>query len=145
MVSVCAGCNDYKPWAALLVGFVAGCAFIAWHYALLRFKIDDPLDAVAGEKRVEICCAGRNVNSEACLNIICFKLSAIDSVESPDCYTGAKNKKLFEAALKVPSFNVSLKLIEMLSVNLSFVGISHKKKITVMFFSLPQLSNPHNM
>ena len=50
MVSVCAGCNDFKPWAALLVGFMAGCAYIVWHYAVLRLKIDDPLDAVAGEE-----------------------------------------------------------------------------------------------
>ena len=48
MVSVCAGCNDFKPWAALLVGAVGGVAFIGWHYLMVKIKVDDPLDAVAG-------------------------------------------------------------------------------------------------
>jgi len=48
MVSVCAGCNDYTPWSALIVGAIAGVSFIAWHHLIVKIKIDDPLDAVAG-------------------------------------------------------------------------------------------------
>ena len=49
MVSMCAGCNDFKPWFAVLIGVIAGVAFIGWHYAILKIRIDDPLDAVAGQ------------------------------------------------------------------------------------------------
>jgi len=47
MVAMCAGCNLYEPWAALIVGTMGGFAFIGTHYAMLRMKLDDPLDAVA--------------------------------------------------------------------------------------------------
>jgi len=47
MVSLCAGCNLYEPWAALIVGALGGVAFICVHLAMLRLKLDDPLDAVA--------------------------------------------------------------------------------------------------
>ena len=48
MVSQCAGCNLYEPWAALVVGSMAGGVFIFVHNLVLNiFKMDDPLDAVA--------------------------------------------------------------------------------------------------
>ncbi|XP_078492621.1 ammonium transporter 2 [Ciona intestinalis] len=47
MVSMCAGCNDMLPWAAVVIGTVAGLAFMAWHHIMLKLRIDDPLDAVA--------------------------------------------------------------------------------------------------
>ena len=47
MVALCAGCNAYEPWAALVVGFFAGLSFIGVHYAMLAGQLDDPLDAVA--------------------------------------------------------------------------------------------------
>ena len=47
MVALCAGCNLYEPWAALIVGSMGGVGFITVHFAMLRFKLDDPLDAVA--------------------------------------------------------------------------------------------------
>ncbi|CAK8687801.1 unnamed protein product [Clavelina lepadiformis] len=47
MVSMCASCNDLYPWAAVVIGVVAGCAFISWHYFIIAVRIDDPLDAVA--------------------------------------------------------------------------------------------------
>jgi Amt family ammonium transporter len=46
MVSVCAGANTFQPWAALVVGLVAGLVYTAWSRLLIRFRIDDPLDAV---------------------------------------------------------------------------------------------------
>ena len=49
MVAMCAGCNDFRPWFAVLIGAVAGASFIGWHYAILKIRIDDPLDAVAGQ------------------------------------------------------------------------------------------------
>jgi len=47
MVAQCAGCNLFEPWAALIVGVFGGIAFIAVHEAMLKMRLDDPLDAVA--------------------------------------------------------------------------------------------------
>lgn len=47
MVSMCAGCDEYAPWGALIVGSLGGQAFIAVHIGMLACKLDDPLDAVA--------------------------------------------------------------------------------------------------
>jgi len=49
MVSMCASCNDIYPWAALVIGFVAGVAYLVWHRLILMMQIDDPIDAVAGD------------------------------------------------------------------------------------------------
>ena len=54
MVSMCAGCNQYDPWYAILVGVFAGAAFIGWHHLTLKLKIDDPLDAVAGVSEFQL-------------------------------------------------------------------------------------------
>jgi len=47
MVALCAGCNLYEPWAALIVGGFGGVGFMVVHFGMLRLKLDDPLDAVA--------------------------------------------------------------------------------------------------
>ena len=47
MVSLCAGCNLYEPWGALIVGAMGGAGFLAVHFCMLKLKLDDPLDAVA--------------------------------------------------------------------------------------------------
>ena len=47
MVSLCAGCNLYEPWAALIVGSWGGLAFIGLHHLMVSLHLDDPLDAVA--------------------------------------------------------------------------------------------------
>jgi len=47
MVALCAGCDDLYPWAAIIIGSVAGLSLIAWHSLMIKLKIDDPLDAVA--------------------------------------------------------------------------------------------------
>ena len=47
MVSLCAGCNLYEPWAALIVGGIGGVAFMCVHFGMLKLRLDDPLDAVA--------------------------------------------------------------------------------------------------
>ena len=46
MVSVCAGANQYYPWAALVIGTIGGCAFFAWSTMLNKLGIDDAIDAV---------------------------------------------------------------------------------------------------
>jgi len=40
-------CNVYEPWAALVVGAGGGFCFLCVHTLMLKFKLDDPLDAVA--------------------------------------------------------------------------------------------------
>ena len=47
MVSLCAGCNLYEPWASLLVGSWGGLGFMVVHHLMLSLQLDDPLDAVA--------------------------------------------------------------------------------------------------
>lgn len=47
MVCVCAGANKMEFWASFLSGVIAGLIFITLHYAMLWFKVDDPVDAVA--------------------------------------------------------------------------------------------------
>lgn len=47
MVALCGGCNLYEPWAAMLVGAGAGVMFMTVHTLMLKFRLDDPLDAVA--------------------------------------------------------------------------------------------------
>ena len=47
MVSMCAGCDEYQPWAALIIGIFGGLAFIGVHQLMLKLQLDDPLDAVA--------------------------------------------------------------------------------------------------
>ena len=36
---------QYEPWAALIVGGLGGCGFMVVHFAMLRLRLDDPLDA----------------------------------------------------------------------------------------------------
>lgn len=45
MVSACAGCDAYYPWAAAAVGCIAGMLYLAASMILVKLKIDDPLDA----------------------------------------------------------------------------------------------------
>ena len=47
MVSVCAGCDGYYPWAAALVSAVSGALYVVVSKLVISIKVDDPLDAVA--------------------------------------------------------------------------------------------------
>jgi Amt family ammonium transporter len=47
MVAQCAGCDEFQPWGALIVGMFGGVAFITVHIAMIKCRLDDPLDAVA--------------------------------------------------------------------------------------------------
>nr|XP_054761819.1 putative ammonium transporter 1 [Lytechinus pictus] len=47
MVAICAGCNVVYAWGAAAIGSVAGITYILWSSAVIRLRIDDPLDAVA--------------------------------------------------------------------------------------------------
>ena len=46
MVSQCAGCDSFEPWAAFIIGSLAGPVFIGVRQAMIKLKLDDPLDAV---------------------------------------------------------------------------------------------------
>ena len=43
MVALCAGCDKYEPWAALLVGACGGIGFITIHHLMIKMRLDDPL------------------------------------------------------------------------------------------------------
>ncbi|XP_022238476.1 putative ammonium transporter 1 [Limulus polyphemus] len=47
MVSTCAGCEEFYPWGAAVVGTIGGLLFFFLHVVIIAAKIDDPLDAVA--------------------------------------------------------------------------------------------------
>ena len=47
MVSVCAGCDGFEPWAGFLIGTIAGVLYVLYSKLMTMLKIDDPLDAVA--------------------------------------------------------------------------------------------------
>ena len=49
---MCAGCSQFRPWFAVLIGAIAGVGFVSWHHIILKIRIDDPLDAVAGQSLV---------------------------------------------------------------------------------------------
>ncbi|XP_032222678.1 putative ammonium transporter 1 isoform X2 [Nematostella vectensis] len=45
MVSICAGCNAVYPYCALVIGILGGMTYVLWSAAILKMKIDDPLDS----------------------------------------------------------------------------------------------------
>lgn len=45
-VAICAGCNSVEPWAAFVIGSIAGCVYWGGSWLMERFHVDDPLDAV---------------------------------------------------------------------------------------------------
>ncbi|UMM41446.1 hypothetical protein L5515_017707 [Caenorhabditis briggsae] len=47
MVSSCAGCNKMEPWACIFVGVGAGLIYLTLSKVMIRWRIDDPLDAFA--------------------------------------------------------------------------------------------------
>ncbi len=40
------------PYAAFVVGFIAGATYIAWDIVLLHAKVDDPVTATSGNLKV---------------------------------------------------------------------------------------------
>ncbi len=48
MISACSGCDLLEPWAALVIGAGAGLIYLLVSFLVERARIDDPLNAVAG-------------------------------------------------------------------------------------------------
>jgi len=46
LVGITAGCSMVDPWAAFVIGIIAGWTYIFWSSLLVRFKIDDAVDAI---------------------------------------------------------------------------------------------------
>jgi Amt family ammonium transporter len=46
LVGITAGCSVVEPWAALVIGIIAGWVYICWSSLLVKLKIDDAVDAV---------------------------------------------------------------------------------------------------
>ena len=47
MVSVCAGCDAYNAWTAVILGTISSIIYLMLSLILVSFKVDDPLDAFA--------------------------------------------------------------------------------------------------
>eukprot|EP00045_Choanoeca_perplexa_P011247 m.118354 g.118354 ORF g.118354 m.118354 type:complete len:441 (-) comp15563_c0_seq24:134-1456(-) len=47
MVAICAGAGTVLPWAALVIGLIAGGVYTAWSKGMVALGIDDAIDAVA--------------------------------------------------------------------------------------------------
>ena len=47
MVSVCAGCDAYNAWTAVILGTISSVIYLMLSLILVSFKVDDPLDAFA--------------------------------------------------------------------------------------------------
>ncbi|GFS15563.1 ammonium transporter [Elysia marginata] len=54
MVAICAGCDVIRPWGSAIVGTIAGIAFNLTSWAMSKFGVDDPLDAVAGDENTSL-------------------------------------------------------------------------------------------
>jgi ammonium transporter, Amt family len=48
-VAITGGCSLVEPWAAVIIGFIAGVCFILGHHLVLRLRVDDCVDAIAGK------------------------------------------------------------------------------------------------
>ena len=48
MVAICAGCNTVSMWAAFIIGIVSAPVYSGVSHLLIKLKVDDPLEAVAG-------------------------------------------------------------------------------------------------
>ena len=46
MVSVCAGCNVYEPWASSIIAAVGALVYLLFSGLLVALRIDDPVDAI---------------------------------------------------------------------------------------------------
>mmetsp|Transcript_7350 Transcript_7350/g.13495 ORF Transcript_7350/g.13495 Transcript_7350/m.13495 type:complete len:510 (+) Transcript_7350:227-1756(+) len=46
LVGITAGCSVVEPWAAFVIGIVAGWTYIFWSALLVKLKIDDAVDAI---------------------------------------------------------------------------------------------------
>jgi hypothetical protein len=46
LVSITAGCAYVQSWASIIIGFVAGILYLAGSRLMIRFGIDDAVDAV---------------------------------------------------------------------------------------------------
>ena len=47
IVAQCAGCDKFMPSWSVVIGVLSGLTYIAGHKAMVKLKMDDPLDAVA--------------------------------------------------------------------------------------------------
>ena len=47
MVAQCSGCNVFPFWAGIIVGVMGAFAMMGVHFAMLKVKLDDPLDATS--------------------------------------------------------------------------------------------------
>lgn len=47
-VAICAGADAVRPYGAFVIGLIAALVYFAVSWAMVKVRIDDPLDAVAG-------------------------------------------------------------------------------------------------
>ena len=47
MVAICASCFGVEPWAAFVIGNIAGVTYVMWSNFILLLRVDDPVNATA--------------------------------------------------------------------------------------------------
>ena len=68
-MSISAGGNEMHPYAAFIVGFIAGSTYIAWDIVLLHIKVDDPVTATSGRLKWFDISFSDNVHRYSLMNI----------------------------------------------------------------------------
>merc|ERR1712086_547184 len=46
LVGITAGCSTVEPWAAIIIGLIAGVVYVLASKLLVKLKIDDAVDAI---------------------------------------------------------------------------------------------------
>ena len=54
------------PYAAFIVGFIAGATYIAWDIVLLHIKVDDPVTATSGNLKIFTSCTFAHIRKRKC-------------------------------------------------------------------------------
>ncbi|XP_060559025.1 putative ammonium transporter 1 [Ruditapes philippinarum] len=48
MVAICAGCNQFQSYMGFVIGIFGGVSYMIFTWLVVKLKVDDPLDATAG-------------------------------------------------------------------------------------------------
>lgn len=76
LVSITAGCAYVQSWASIIIGFVAGILYLAGSRLMIRFGIDDAVDAVCDSHDTHSLYETRIVSNQ-CFIVVIFVVKQI--------------------------------------------------------------------